>query len=201
MKTIIRKMMKITTANVPTDNICCKKAISGLFTAVTLLTVLIGNSSFVSEGIGQTLEKTSMAIIEMLPIGEEITAVKISAPSRSMIRKADREIHLNMNEMIKELNSFHLVMNENKTADQEMSNQFYDEYKISADWEKFDNGDISLAAQFDAENINMNLSKSLLLSDNQIFRQFYLSDYSIPNPVLITDADVRISEAFHAENN
>jgi hypothetical protein len=117
MKTIIKKMMKLTTANVPT-NICCKKTISGLFTVVTLLTVLVGNSSFISEGIGQTLEKTSIAIIEMLPTGEEITAVKISAPSRSMIRKADREIHLNMNEMIKELNSFHLVMNENKTFSQ-----------------------------------------------------------------------------------
>jgi len=193
--------MKITTANVPTNNIYCKKAISGLFTAVTLLTVLIGNSSFISEGIGQTLEKTSIAIIKMLPIGEEITAVKISAPSRSMIRKADREIHLNMNEMIKELNSFQLVMSENKTTDQEMNNQFYDEYRISADWEKFDNADVSLAAQFDAENINMNLNKSLLTSDNLIFRQFYLSDYSIPNPVLITDADVRITEAFYTENN
>ena len=194
-------MMKITTANVPTNNIYCKKAISGLFTAVTLLTVLIGNSSFISEGIGQTLEKTSIAIIKMLPIGEEITAVKISAPSRSMIRKADREIHLNMNEMIKELNSFQLVMSENKTTDQEMNNQFYDEYRLSADWEKFDNADVSLAAQFDAENINMNLNKSLLTSDNLIFRQFYLSDYSIPNPVLITDADVRITEAFYTENN
>jgi len=193
--------MKITTANVPTNNIYCKKAISGLFTAVTLLTVLIGNSSFISEGIGQTLEKTSIAIIKMLPIGEEITAVKISAPSRSMIRKADREIHLNMNEMIKELNSFQLVMSENKTTDQEMNNQFYDEYRLSADWEKFDNADVSLAAQFDAENINMNLNKSLLTSDNLIFRQFYLSDYSIPNPVLITDADVRITEAFYTENN
>ena len=193
-------MMKLTTANVPT-NICCKKTISGLFTVVTLLTVLVGNSSFISEGIGQTLEKTSIAIIEMLPTGEEITAVKISAPSRSMIRKADREIHLNMNEMIKELNSFHLVMNENKTADQEINNQFYEGYTISADWEKFDNGDISLAAQFDAENINMNLNKALLASDYLIFKQFYLSNYSIPNPVLITDADLWITNTFHTENN
>jgi hypothetical protein len=166
-----------------------------------LLTVLVGNSSFISEGIGQTLEKTIIAIIEMLPTGEEITAVKISAPSRSMIRKADREIHLNMNEMIKELNSFHLVMNENKTADQEINNQFYEGYTISADWEKFDNGDISLAAQFDAENINMNLNKALLASDYLIFKQFYLSNYSIPNPVLITDADLWITNTFHTENN
>lgn len=193
-------MMKFTTINVPT-NICCKKTISGLFTVVTLLTVLVGNSSFISEGIGQTLEKTSIAIIEMLPTGEEITAVKISAPSRSMIRKADREIHLNMNEMIKELNSFHLVMNENKTADQEINNQFYEGYTISAEWGKFDNGDISLAAQFDAENINMNLNKALLASDYLIFKQFYLSNYSIPNPVLITDADLWITNTFHTENN
>ena len=57
------------------NKIDTKKAISGLFTAVTLFTVLSGNSSFITAGIGQTLEKTKLAMIEMLPIGEEITSV------------------------------------------------------------------------------------------------------------------------------
>lgn len=183
------------------NNINCKKAISGLFTAVTLFTILAGNSSFISEGIGQTLEKTRLSMIEFLPIGEEITAVKISTPSRSMIRKADREINLNMNQMIKELNSFQILMNETNSADQEINDQFNNGYMISTGWEKFENGDISLTAQFEAENINLHLSKYLLNADNQIFNQFYLNNYSRTNPTIISDADVLITDNFYSENN
>lgn len=182
-------------------NINCKKAISSLFTAVTLFTFLAGNSSFISEGIGQTLEKTRLAMIEMLPIGEEIAAVKISTPSRSMIRKADREIQMNMNQMIKELNSFQIAINETNSGDMEINGQFNHEYTISPDWENFENGDISLTTQFQAENINLQLSKYLLHADNLIFKQFYLNNYSITNPSLITDADTLINDSFHAENN
>jgi hypothetical protein len=46
----------------------------------------------------------------------------------------------------------------------------------------------------------MNLDKSLLVSDNLIFKQFYLNDYSIMNPILISVADVDITEIFNAEN-
>lgn len=200
MKTIIEKMVKFTTAKIPENKINCKKAISGLFTAVTLLTILAGNSSFIAEGIGQTLEKTKNTMIESLPIGEEITAVKISTPSRNMFRKADREIHLNMNEMIKALNSFHIATTETNSADKEINDQFNAEVSINTDWEAFNNGDIKLTEQFLAENINMNLDKSLLVSDNLIFRQFYLNDYRIMNPILISVADTGISEIFNAEN-
>ena len=183
------------------NNINCKKAISGLFTAVTLFTILAGNSSFISKGIGQTLEKTRLAMIEMLPIGEEITAVKISTPSRSMIRKADSEIHLNMNEMIKELNSFHIALNKPNSADQEINDQFYEESRKSADLERFENGDIQLTAQFEAENIDFHLGKYLPTADNHIFNQFHLNNYSISNPIIITDADVLITNNFKNENN
>jgi len=183
------------------NNINCKKAISGLFTAVTLFTILAGISSFISKGIGQTLEKTRLAMIEMLPIGEEITAVKISTPSRSMIRKADREIHLNMNEMIKELNSFHISINDTHSADQKINDQFNHEYMLNPDWERFENGDIQLTAQFEAENIDFHLGKYLPTADNHIFNQFHLNNYSISNPTIITDADVLITNNFYNENN
>jgi hypothetical protein len=201
MKTIIERMMKLTTAKIPKNNINCKKAISGLFTAVTLFTILAGNSSFIAEGIGQTFEKTKSTIIELLPIGEEITAVKISTPSRNMFRKADREIHLNMNEMIKALNSFHIATIETNSADKEINDQFNEEYRINTDWEEFNIGDINLTEQFNAENINMNLDKTLLASDNLMFKLFYLNNYSITNPVLITVADAQITDIFLAEQN
>jgi hypothetical protein len=201
MKTIIKRMMKLTTAKTPKNNINCRKAISGLFTAVTLMTILAGNSSFIAEGIGQTLDKTRLAMIEMLPIGEEITAVKISTPSRNMIRKADREIHLNMNEMIKELNSIHIALHETNTADRVINDQFSEGYRINPDWEEFENSDMALTVQFEAENINMNFSNNSLKSDNQIFKQFYLNNYSIINPIDITAADVLMTETFHVENN
>jgi hypothetical protein len=200
MKTIIDKMAKLTTARIPKNKINCKKAISGLFSAVTLFTILAGNSSFIAEGIGQTLEKTKSTMVESLPIGEEITAVKIATPSRNMFRKADREIHLNMNEMIKALNSFHIATTETNSADKEINDQFNAGVSINTDWEEFNNGDIKLTEQFLAENINMNLDKSLLVSDNLIFKQFYLNDYSIMNPILISVADVDITEIFNAEN-
>jgi hypothetical protein len=200
MKTIIDKMAKLTTARIPKNKINCKKAISGLFSAVTLFTILAGNSSFIAEGIGQTLEKTKSTMVESLPIGEEITAVKIATPSRNMFRKADREIHLNMNEMIKALNSFHIATTETNSADKEINDQFNTGVSINTDWEEFNNGDIKLTEQFLAENINMNLDKSLLVSDNLIFKQFYLNDYSIMNPILISVADADITEIFNAEN-
>ncbi len=193
--------MKLTTAKIPKNNINCKKAISGLFTAVTLFTILAGNSSFIAEGIGQTFEKTKSTMIEFLPIGEEITAVKISTPSRNMFRKADREIHLNMNEMIKALNSFHIATTETNSADKEINDQFNEEYRINTDWEEFNIGDINLTEQFNAENINMNLDKTLLASDNLMFKLFYLNNYSITNPVLITVADAQITDIFLAEQN
>lgn len=200
MKTIIDKMAKLTTARIPKNKINCKKAISGLFSAVTLFTILAGNSSFIAEGIGQTLEKIKSTMVESLPIGEEITAVKIATPSRNMFRKADREIHLNMNEMIKALNSFHIATTETNSADKEINDQFNAGVSINTDWEEFNNGDIKLTEQFLAENINMNLDKSLLVSDNLIFKQFYLNDYSIMNPILISVADADITEIFNAEN-
>jgi hypothetical protein len=117
-----------------------------------------------------------------------------------MFRKADREIHLNMNEMIKALNSFHIATTETNSADKEINDQFNTGVSINTDWEEFNNGDIKLTEQFLAENINMNLDKSLLVSDNLIFKQFYLNDYSIMNPILISVADADITEIFNAEN-
>ena len=200
MKTIMDRMVKITTAKLPKNKINCRKAISGLFTAVTLLTILAGNSSFIAEGIGQTFDKNNSTMIELLPVGEEITAIKISTPSRNMFRKADREIHFNMNEMIKALNSFHIATTETNSADKEINDQFNAGVSINTDWEEFNNVDIKLTEQFLAENINMNLDKSLLVSDNLIFKQFYLNDYSIMNPILISVADADITEIFNAEN-
>jgi len=200
MKTIMDRMVKITTAKLPKNKINCRKAISGLFTAVTLLTILAGNSSFIAEGIGQTFDKNNSTMIELLPVGEEITAIKISTPSRNMFRKADREIHLNMIEMIKALTSFHIATTESNAADMEINDQFNAGYRINTDWEEYNNSDITLTEQFEAENINMNLDKTFLVSDNLVFKQFYLNDYSITNPILITIADALITENFFAEN-
>lgn len=194
-------MMKLTKVNAPKNNINCKKAISGLFTAVTLLTILAGNSSFIAEGIGQTLEETRRTMLEALPIGEEITAVKISTPSRSMFRKADREIHLNMSAMIKELNSFQIGYTENFAADQYINRQFKQEYMIFYTLERSEKSDIVLTNQFDAENIDINLNRKFLVADNHIIMQYYLNNYSTNNPIEITAADLLITETFYTENN
>lgn len=194
-------MMKLTLAKAVKNNIKGKKAISGLFTVLTLFAILAGNSSFIAEGIGQTLEETRRAMLQALPIGEEITNIKISTPSRSLIRKADREMHLNMNAMIKALNSFHIGYTENIAADQEINTQFNQQYMINPALERFENSDISLTHQFEAENINMNLQAKLLKADNQIFKQFYLNDYRMNNPSEITAADILITDTFYTDNN
>lgn len=193
--------MKLTLAKAVKNNIKSKKAISGLFTVLTLFAILAGNSSFIAEGIGQTLEETRRAMLQALPIGEEITNIKISTPSRSLIRKADREMHLNMNAMIKALNSFHIGYTENIAADQEINTQFNQQYMINPALERFENSDISLTHQFEAENINMNLQAKLLKADNQIFKQFYLNDYRMNNPSEITAADILITDTFYTDNN
>lgn len=194
-------MMKLTLAKAVKNNIKSKKAISGLFTVLTLFAILAGNSSFIAEGIGQTLEETRRAMLQALPIGEEITNIKISTPSRSMIRQADREMHLNMNAMIKALNSFHIGYIENIAADQEINTQFNQQYMINPALERFENSDISLTHQFEAENINMNLHTKLLKADNHIFKQFYLNDYRMINPSEITAADILITDTFYTDNN
>jgi hypothetical protein len=194
-------MMKLTLAKAAKNNIKSKKAISGLFTVLTLFAILAGNSSFIAEGIGQTLEETRRAMLQALPIEEEITNIKISTPSRSMIRQADREMHLNMNAMIKALNSFHIGYTENIAADQEINTQFNQLYMINPALEIFENSDISLTHQFEAENINMNLQAKLLKADNHIFKQFYLNDYRMSNPSEITAGDILITDTFHTDNN
>lgn len=193
--------MKLTLANAAKNNIKSKKAISGLFSALTLFAILAGNSSFIAEGIGQTLEETKRAMLEALPIGEEITAVKISTPSRNMIRKADREIHLNMNAMIAALNSFQIAYTENIAADQEINTQFKQQYMFNLSLESIEKSDMSLSYQFEAENINMNLQTKMLKADNQIIKQFYLNNYSMNNPSEITAADKLITDTFYSENN
>ena len=194
-------MAQLLKANSSKNNINCKKAISGLFTALALLTILTGNSAFISDGIGQSFEKTNCALREAMPIGEEITAVKIASPSRSMIRKADQEMHMNMNAMIKALNSFHIVLTSSNTADQEINNQFIGEYSIKPGLEIFENSDLNLTYQFEAENINMDIEKKLLNADNVMVTAFYLNNYSRNNPAYITAADLLLTETFYADNN
>ena len=201
MKANIKRMAQLLKANSSKNNINCKKAISGLFTALALLTILTGNSAFISDGIGQSFEKTNCALREAMPIGEEITAVKIASPSRSMIRKADQEMHMNMNAMIKALNSFHIELTESNTADQEINNQFILEYSINPGFEIFENSDFNLTCQFEAENINMDIEKNLLNADNVMVTAFYLNNYSRNNPAYITAADLFLTETFYADNN
>jgi len=201
MKANIKRMAQLLKANPTKNNINCKKAISGLFTALALLTILTGNSAFISNGIGQSFEKTNCALRELMPIGEEITVVKIASPSRSMIRKADQEMHMNMNAMIKALNSFHLQLTESNTADQEINNQFIGEYSINPGFEIFENSDFNLTYQFEAENINMDIEKNLLNADNVMVTAFYLNNYSRNNPAYITAADLLLAEIFYADNN
>jgi hypothetical protein len=105
-----------------------------------------------------------------------------------------------MIEMIKALKSFHIATTESNAADMEINDQFNAGYRINTDWEEYNNSDITLTEQFEAENINMNLDKTFLVSDNLVFKQFYLNDYSIMNPILITIADAQITENFIAEN-
>ena len=194
-------MAQLLKANPSKNNINCKKAISGLFTALALLTILTGNSAFISDGIGQSFEKTNCALREAMPIGEEITVVKIASPSRSMIRKADQEMHMNMNAMIKALNSFHIPLTSSNTADQEINNQFIGEYSINPGFEIFENSDFNLTYQFEAENINMDIEKNLLNADNVMVTGFYLNNYSRNNPAYITAADLFLTETFYADNN
>ena len=194
-------MAQLLKANPSKSNINCKKAISGLFTALALLTILTGNSAFISDGIGQSFEKTNCALREAMPIGEEITVVKIASPSRSMIRKADQEMHMNMNAMIKALNSFHIALTSSNTADQEINNQFILEYSINPGFEIFENSDFNLTYQFEAENINMDIEKNLLNADNVMVTAFYLNNYSRNNPAYITAADLLLTETFYADNN
>jgi hypothetical protein len=201
MKANIKRMAQLLKVNPSKNNINCKKAISGLFTALALLTILTGNSAFISDGIGQSFEKTNCALREAMPIGEEITAVKIASPSRSMIRKADQEMHMNMNAMIKALNSFHIELTESNTADQEINNQFILEYSINPGFEIFENSDFNLTYQFEAENINMDIEKNLLNADNVMVTAFYLNNYSRNNPAYITAADLLLTETFYADNN
>jgi hypothetical protein len=201
MKANIKRMAQLLKVNPSKNNINCKKAISGLFTALALLTILTGNSAFISDGIGQSFEKTSCALREAMPIGEEITAVKIASPSRSMIRKADQEMHMNMNAMIKALNSFHIELTESNTADEEINNQFIGEYSINPGFEIFENSDFNLTYQFEAENINMDIEKNLLNADNVMVTAFYLNNYSRNNPAYITAADLFLTETFYADNN
>ena len=108
---------------------------------------------------------------------------------------------MNMNAMIKALNSFHIALTESNTADQEINKQFNGEYSINPALELFENSDLSLTYQFEAENIKMDIESNLLNADNLMVTAFYLNNYSSINPAFITAADLLLTETFYADNN
>jgi len=192
--------MKLKTTMWSVKNIKHTKAISSIIHAAVAMIVLIGNSSFTSISIGQGLENSKLEMQALRSVGDEISKVKITRPSKDMIKMADREMHMNMNSLIREMNSFRIASFTNSQTDDLVNDQFYAQFIIAHDISLFSVNDQLINDLFYAENINLMNEINLLNADYQIFKDFYLNGYLNTNTSLLTEADNTICSCFYTEN-
>lgn len=200
MKTAIARMVKFKITIGAKNNSKPNNAFSTLVHAATALILLIGNSSFTSTSNGQGMDHGKLENKMILSLGDEISKVKIATPSKHIIKMGDIEMHKNMNNLIKEMNSFRIGPFTNQSADDMVSDQFYAQFSIACDVNGYPLNDQMVSDRFYAEHINMMIEVNLLSADYQMFINFYFNEYINVDPALATEGDKMISDCFYREN-
>ncbi|MEY2586453.1 MAG: hypothetical protein RLY11_302 [Bacteroidota bacterium] len=131
-------------------------------------------------------------------VGDELMAAKISIPNGKTFRRADREINRNMANDLRELNNLKLEPLGALQADETISNEFYSNFKLTDFYPFYPELDEQLAAIFLGENLNNNLIKNSLLSDNEVNKSFSKS-YAIKQQSNFQIADNEINALFKKE--
>jgi hypothetical protein len=179
-----------------------KTSIKGILTfmlnAVVAFVLLIGNSSFTLLTYGQGVDSAKIVSFEESTENTDKKEVKISIPTRNMIRRADIEINRNMNEWIKMINLFRIPRFDPFNADKQINNNFLESFYLN--FNVSDADEDRLHTLFQSENIKFGGMKPFLESDFIIDNIFKSASYINHNNAIIVEADLIITSTFHAEN-
>jgi hypothetical protein len=112
---------------------------------------------------------------QMNVLGDNQPLAKISLPSKNMIKRADNEMHRNMKSDLAAYKLFNHIEIEITDADKTITNEFFKSFHLSigSDLKK---SDLLMDDAFKAENINSKLFLNFQEIDNQMNKNFYLSN-------------------------
>lgn len=137
-----------------------KKSISNSIHLLITLILLCGTSSFSLER-GDSLKFSN---------DDKITVVKISMPSRQMLRKGDLEMHRNMYVAVKNFGRIAFTKSTFKMADETINANFYSNYMLQVPVS--DAADHEINAWFHATQMYPVHTSSLLEADVDINNSF-----------------------------
>lgn len=192
-------------ANMNTDTLRTQgsyfiQSIKSIILIAAMLITTFGNHTFATLGNPHRLDSNKHTENSSPAIGDEIGNTKISLPSIRSFYRADREINRNMANEIKQLYLFRFELPAFIDADQTIQNLFLNEYRIQFEHANGHEADEIITNEFYASNIDQNISKALLLSDNEINNSF-IKSYSVTLRSNVSLADTDIHARFHVENN
>ena len=178
-------------------------ATKGLFriflNATVALMLLIGNSSFTLLTYSQEIDSAKISLTEESLALNDKQGLKISIPTRNMIRRADIEINKNMNEWIQMINHLKIPQLNPFEGDKQISKNFLASFFLCLTFADADDENV-LNILFHAENIRLIDTKPFLGSDSSIDYMFKSALYTNNNFYKIIEADLIITNTFHAEN-
>ena len=178
-------------------------ATKGLFriflNATVALMLLIGNSSFTLVTYSQVIDSAKISLTEESLALNDKQGLKISIPTRNMIRRADIEINRNMNEWIRMINHLKIPQLNPFEGDKQISKNFLASFFLCLTFADADDENV-LNMLFHAENIRLIDTKPFLGSDSSIDYMFKSAMYTNNNFYKIIEADLIITNTFHAEN-
>ena len=151
-----------------------KNATSFISRSILVMATLLNltATSVVAATICESSDSNKIEISESVSVGDERNATKISLPDGRTFRKADREMNRNMANHIRELKNLRLDPFTSIDADETITNEFYENFKLVNFYSTSAELDDHITSIFIAENLNIYFSKYSLLSDNELNNQF-----------------------------
>ena len=139
-------------------------------------------------------------IKQPLDFNDDKEGVKISLPNKKAYYKGDKEITKNMQMQIWELLNPTLEIPVMNISDEDINNDFFNEFHLSFDGINSMDGDSRMNLLFFIQQIGNLSSATYQIADNQINEDFYLNFFSKQNKCLYLAADKGLTLNFFKEN-
>lgn len=139
--------------------------ISTFLTSLILMGTSLKSLGF--DGVYSKLDSNKAFLVD-----GEIASNRISTPTISMYRRADREIAINMNEEIKAASKKKITSGSADQADIEINNHFFNQFNINTFQVPSEQENELVCLLFYAENIPFSIGFSMKAADEIIHGQF-----------------------------
>jgi hypothetical protein len=167
--------------------------------ATVALILLIGNSSFTLLTYSQEIDSAKISLTEESLALNDKQGLKISIPTRNMIRRADIEINRNMNEWIRMINHLKIPQLDPFEGDKQISKNFLASFFLCLTFADPED-EFFLNMLFHAENIRLIDTKPFLGSDSSIDNMFKSALYTNNKSYKLIESDLITTSTFHTEN-